>query len=114
MRALVAFLLGYYLGTREGRERISQLVQTARDIASSPEFQAVRSSFETLAKQILHELQKDFAPGRGPDVSHIGDAWKAISESPEFRELLATAAAVLQGLLSSFAPQDRDERPESH
>jgi hypothetical protein len=34
-----------------------------------------------------------------------GDAWKVISESAEFRGLLATGASLLQGVMASVAPQ---------
>ena len=114
MRAIVAFVVGYYLGTRDGQERLAHLARSARDIANSPEFQAVRSSLETLVKQSLGELHEKFTPRPGPAAADIGDVWKAISESAEFRELLATAAAALQSVLSSIAPQDPGDRPASH
>ena len=42
MRALVAFLLGYYLGAKDGPERLSKMAQSARDIMNSSEFQTLR------------------------------------------------------------------------
>jgi hypothetical protein len=38
---------------------------------------------------------------------NASDAWKVISESPEFRGLLATGASLLQGVLTSVVPQER-------
>jgi hypothetical protein len=107
MRTLAGFLLGYYLGTRDGPERLSQL---ARDIADSPEFRAVRSNLEAVAKRTLDELKQNFDPGRKPDPNLVGDAWKAISESEALRELLATGASMLEAVLSSIVSQHQDRR----
>ena len=107
MRTLAGFLLGYYLGTRDGPERLSQL---ARDIADSPEFRAVRSNLEAAAKRTLDELKQNFDPGRKPDPIQVGDAWKAISESEALRELLATGATMLEAVLSSIVSQHQDRR----
>jgi hypothetical protein len=98
MRALVAFLLGYYLGTKDGPERLSKLLQSARDIANSSEFQAWRSNLAALAEQALGQLQEILA-AHGSDATNIGDVWKAISESAEIRELLGLLQAVLAGVV---------------
>ena len=103
MRALVAFLLGYYLGAKDGPERLSKLVQSARDIVNSAEFQALGSNLAALAKQTLEQLQQTIAP-HGSGAARMDDLWKAISESAEIRELLA----LLQALLASVAPPDPD------
>jgi hypothetical protein len=109
MRALVAFLLGYYLGTKDGPERLSKLVQSARDLGNSPEFQALRSDLAALAEQALEQLHQKIAP-LGSGATGVGDLWKAISESAEIRELLA----LLQAVLANVVPPDPDRRPEPH
>ena len=105
MRALVAFLIGYYLGTKDGPERLSKLLQSARDIANSSEFQALRSNAAALAEQALAQLQQIIA-AHGSGATSMGDVWKAISESAELRELLA----LLQAVLGSVVPSDPDRR----
>src|SRR4029450_9485888 len=52
------------------------------------------------------QLQGNLAPA-GRDALNTGDAWKVISESAEFRGLLATGASLLQGVLSTVVPQER-------
>jgi hypothetical protein len=106
MGGLVGFLLGYYLGAKDGPERLSQLLQSVQDVANSSEFQALRTSLMTLAQQRMEQLQGNLAPQRGDGFS-TGEAWKVISESAEFRGLVATGASLLQGVLSSVVPQDR-------
>jgi hypothetical protein len=86
MRALVAFLFGYYLGAKDGPERLSKLVQSARDIGNSSEFQALRSNLAALGEQALEQLHHN------------------ISESAEIRELLA----LLQAVLANVVPPDPD------
>jgi hypothetical protein len=105
MRALVAFLLGYYLGAKDGPERLSKLAQSARDIGNSPEFQALRSNLAALAEQALEQLQQNIAP-RGSSATSLGDLWKAISESAEIHELLA----LLQAVLANVVPPDPERR----
>ena len=107
MGGLVGFLLGYYLGAKDGPERLSQVLQSAQDIANSSEFQALRASLVTLAQQTPEQLQQNIAPQHGSGAMSTGDAWKVISESAEFRGLVATGASLLQGVLSSVVPQDR-------
>ena len=90
MRALVALLLGYYLGAKDGPERLSKLAQSARDIVNSSEFQGLRSNLGALTEQLLEQLQQNIAP-HGSGATSTGDLWKAISESAEIHELLAQA-----------------------
>jgi hypothetical protein len=101
MRGLVGFLLGYYIGTKDGPERLSQLLH---DVANSSEVQALR--VVTLAQQMLSQMQENGAPRRGPESMSARDAWKVISESAELRGFLATGATLLQDLLS-IVRQDR-------
>src|SRR5215472_1917787 len=106
MGGLIGFLLGYYVGAKDGPERLAQLLESAQGIANSSEFQALRASLVTLAQQYAAQFQQNLAPQRGRDAITTGDAWKVISESPEFRGLLATGASLLQGVLSSVVPQE--------
>jgi len=105
MRALVALLLGYYLGAKDGPERLSKLAQSARDIGNSPEFQALRSNLAALAEQALEQLQQNIAP-HGSRAKSMGDLWKAISESAEIHELLA----LLQAVLANVVQPDPERR----
>src|SRR5262245_51269612 len=101
MGGLVGFLLGYYLGAKDGPERLEKLIQSAQDVASSTEFQALRSSLMTVIQQTLGQVQQNVGNATGLESMTTGDAWKVISESPEFRGLLASGASLLQGVLSS-------------
>ena len=103
MRGLVGFLLGYYIGTKDGPERLSRLLH---DVANSSEVQALRAHLVTLAQQMQSPLQENGAPQRGPESMSARDAWKVISESAELRGFLATGATLLQDLLS-IVQQDR-------
>ena len=105
MGGLVGFLLGYYVGAKDGPERLAQLLQSAQGIANSSEFQALRASLTALAQQTLGQLQQNVTPQPGSEAMSAGDAWKVISESAEFRGLLATGASLLQGVMASVAPQ---------
>ena len=106
MGGLVGFLLGYYLGAKDGPERLEKLLQSAQDVANSNEFQALRTSLASLAQQTLGQVQQNVG-GQVGSAMNAGDAWKVISESPEFRGLLATGASLLQGVLTSVVPQER-------
>ena len=105
MRALVAFLLGYYLGAKDGPERLSKLAQSAQEIVNSPEFQALRSDLAALAERALERFQQNNA-SLGSGATSLGDLWKAISESAEIRELLA----LLQAVFANVVPPDPDRR----
>jgi len=107
MGGLVGFLLGYYVGAKDGPERLEQLLQSAQDIANSTEFQQLRATLMALAQQSLGKLQQNVVPQPGSDAMTAGAAWKVISESAEFRGLLATGASLLQGVLTSVVPQAR-------
>jgi hypothetical protein len=107
MGGLVGFLLGYYLGAKDGPERLEKLVQSAHDVANSTEFQALRASLLTLVQQTLGQVQQNMGAAAGSDSMSAGDAWKVIAESPEFRGIVASGTSLLQGVLSSMAPQTR-------
>ena len=107
MGGLVGFLLGYYLGAKDGPDRLEQLIQSAHDVANSTEFQALRASLMAVVQQTLGQVQQNIGVAQGAESMSTGDAWKVISESPEFRGLIASGASLLQGVLSSVAPQTR-------
>lgn len=107
MGGLVGFLLGYYLGAKDGPERLEKLIQSAHDVANSTEFQALRASLMTVVQQTLGQVQQNMGAVNGSGSMAAGEAWKVISESPEFRGLVASGATLLQGVLSSVAPQNR-------
>lgn len=107
MGGLVGFLLGYYVGAKDGPERLEQLLRSAQEILDSTEFRSLQASVMALAQQTFGQLQQNVAPQAGTDGMSAGAAWKVIADSPEFRGLLATGASLLQGVLSSVAPQTR-------
>ena len=106
MGGLVGFLLGYYVGAKDGPERLEQVLRSAQDILSSAEFQGLQASLKALAQQTLGQLQQNGA-AKGFDATRASEAWKVISESAEFRGMLAAGASLLQGVLSNVAPQAR-------
>ena len=110
MGGLVGFLLGYYLGAKDGPERLTKLLQSAQDVANSTEFQALRTSLMSLAQQTLGQVQQSVSGQRESETINAGDAWKVILESPEVRGLLATGASLLQSVLASVVAQDRGNR----
>jgi hypothetical protein len=105
MGGLVGFLLGYFVGAKDGPERLEQLLQSAQDILKSSEFRGLQTSLVALAQQTLGQLKQNAGPGL--DAMSAGDAWKVISESAEFRGLLATGASLIQGVLTNVIPQAR-------
>jgi hypothetical protein len=107
MGGLVGFLLGYYVGAKDGPERLEQLLRSAQEILNSSEFQGLQASLMALAQQTLGQLQQNVAPKAGSDAISAGEAWKVISESAEFRGLLAAGTSLIQGVLSTVAPQAR-------
>ena len=106
MGGLVGFLLGYYVGAKDGPERLEQLLRSAQEILSSTEFQSLQAGVMALVQQTLGQIQQGVAQP-GADAMNAGAAWRVISESPEFRGMLATGASLLQGVLSTVAPQAR-------
>ena len=107
MGGLVGFLLGYYVGAKDGPQRLEQLLRSAQEILSSSEFQSLQASLAALAQQTLGQLQQNIAPQPGSEAMNAGTAWKVISESAEFRGLVATGASLLQGVISNVVPQAR-------
>jgi len=107
MGGLVGFILGYYVGAKDGPERLEELRQALDSILASPDFQALRGSAALMVQQALTQLQTNVGANKRPDAITAGAAWKLIAESEEFRGLLASGAAMLQGVLSNVTPQKR-------
>jgi hypothetical protein len=112
MGGLVGFLLGYCVGAMDGPERLARLFQSTQEIVNSPELRALRSRLAKLAQQMLGDLPNG-GLRNGLDPVSAPEIWKAISESPEFRALLATGASLIQGWLSNLDPHDRSDGPAS-
>jgi hypothetical protein len=59
MGALVGFIIGYYMGTKDGRERLVELKQAVEEIRNSPEVQGIVANGVTevtgLARGLLSE-----------------------------------------------------------
>jgi hypothetical protein len=59
MGALIGFVIGYYLGTKDGRGRLAELQQSVDTIRNSPEVQAMLANgvagITELAQGVLAE-----------------------------------------------------------
>jgi hypothetical protein len=59
MGALIGFIVGYYLGTQDGRERLGELRESLDTIRNSPEVQGMfasgASAVTGLAQEVLAE-----------------------------------------------------------
>ena len=104
MGGLVGFLLGYYVGAKDGPGRLEKVLESAVRIANSSEFQAVRASVVTVVQQSLGQLQQNLGSQR-TDALNPTEAWKLIADSPEVKGLLATGASLLQTVLTNVVTQ---------
>lgn len=68
MGGLVGFVVGYYLGARDGPERLEELRRSLDEILASQEFRALRQSAGIIAKQALAQLWSQLSnpPASGP------------------------------------------------
>jgi hypothetical protein len=107
MGGLIGFILGYYVGAKDGPERLGELRKALEDIAESQDFQALRASLMMMAQQTMGKMTENLSSERNPDGMTPGDAWKTISESEEFRGLISTGTVVLQGVLANVLPQNK-------
>jgi len=64
MGGLVGFLLGYYVGAKDGPERLEQLLRSAQEILNSTEFQSLQPSLRALAQQTLDVVQAQIVSGQ--------------------------------------------------
>jgi hypothetical protein len=55
MGAIAGFMLGYYLGTKEGREGLSRLVDSWQYISKSDEFKTLFSSASSMGAGLLKQ-----------------------------------------------------------
>lgn len=59
MGALIGFIVGYYMGTKDGRERLAELKESMETIRNSAEVQEMiasgASAVSDLAQQVLAE-----------------------------------------------------------
>lgn len=80
MGALVGFIIGYYLGTKDGRGRVAELKQAMEQIRNSPEVQGLVATGVTevteLARGMLSEkgsLRQRFAGVAGDKAKDLLD-----------------------------------------
>jgi hypothetical protein len=55
MGAIAGFMFGYYLGTKEGREGLSRLVDSWQYISKSDEFKTLLSSATSMGAGLLKQ-----------------------------------------------------------
>jgi hypothetical protein len=75
MGVIVAFLVGYVLGTRAGREGMQQLVNAVEEIAQSPEVRGLVATGMSLLDGSLREavLPSDRRSSRATTAGSIAD-----------------------------------------
>jgi hypothetical protein len=105
MGGLIGFILGYYVGAKDGPERLEELREALVSISESSDFQALRMSPTMMIQQTLNQVQSNLGANGSDKPLSTSEAWKTISESEEFKGLMATGAVVLQNVLSSALPQ---------
>lgn len=58
MEAFIGFAIGYWVGTRQGREGLERAVDAVRDIAASPETRRLLAEGLTAATPLTDLLRK--------------------------------------------------------
>jgi len=114
MGGLIGFILGYYAGAKDGPERLEELRRALEEITASEDFQALRGSLMMMAQQWLGQMREGLSAEKGPDAMTPGNAWKAISESEEFRSLISSGAVLLQGVMANVRPQSKGNGHAEH
>ena len=76
MGALVGFIIGYYLGTKDGRERLAELKQAVEEIRKSPEVQGIVATGVTQAAELARGLLAEQGPLRQRLAGVAGDRAK--------------------------------------
>ena len=71
MGALVAFAVGYVVGSRQGQNGLQDTVKAWNTIRNSPEFQAFLASGASLAGNVI---KQGIAQGRGPIASSVASS----------------------------------------
>ena len=56
MGVVLAFVVGYFVGANAGQETYREVVDSARAVRESPEFQGLVSSFRSHASSTLRQL----------------------------------------------------------
>jgi|RhiMetdeSRZDD1v2_1073273.scaffolds.fasta_scaffold2426612_2 hypothetical protein len=114
MGALIGFMFGYVVGTKAGPEGLEELRKAWDVVSRSDEFQGLVAAATAYAQSLLAQggaslagQMQAMASGNGDllkmvgavDEGGFGAAWSRISESQEFRALLASGSAMIGNLL---------------
>lgn len=67
MDVLIGFAVGYYVGTRQGREGLTRALDAAREIAGSPEARSLIEEGMTLAQSLAPGAAGLIGKGGGGD-----------------------------------------------
>jgi hypothetical protein len=118
MGALIGFVFGYLVGAKAGPEGLEELRKAWEVVSKSEEFQALGATAKGFLLNLLtqggtglsSQLQL-LTTGNGDLLKMIGaadgggleDAWARISESQEFKALLASGTAMLGNVLAQGA-----------
>lgn len=78
MGALIGFMVGYYLGTKDGRERLAELREAVDTIRNSPELQGMLTSGASAASEFAQEMLAEKGSLRTRLVKVAGGATKEL------------------------------------
>ena len=77
MEVVIGFVVGYWVGTRQGRQGLANALASAQEIWASPETKRLLSegltTFETVAGPAMERLGKQSRSRRGALISTVVD-----------------------------------------
>jgi hypothetical protein len=74
MQILLSFFIGYFVGAKAGSSQFDEVLESARAVAESEEFQGLLLSLRTHAASTLHALGDlvESSPSAGTDDANDG------------------------------------------
>ena len=115
MGALIGFVFGYVVGAKAGPEGLEELRKAWEVVSKSEEFQGLVATAKGLLLNLvtrggagLSSQLQSLTSGNGDLLKMIGaadgggleDAWARISQSQEFKALLASGTAMLGNVMA--------------
>jgi hypothetical protein len=129
MGALIGFIFGYVVGTKAGPEGLEELRKAWDVVSKSDEFQALLAAAAGFAQNLVAQggaslagQMQSMASGNGDllkmigaaEGAGLGAAWSRISESQEFRALVASGTAMIGNWLAESTPVATGRSAQGH
>ena len=129
MGALIGFMFGYVVGAKAGPEGLEELRKAWDVVSRSDEFQGLLAAATAYVQNLLAQggtslagQMQSMASGNGElakmiaaiDGAGVGAAWTRISETQEFRALLASGTAMIGNLLAQSPAAATRQSAQGH